>query len=98
MEEIISVIAPDMDFQTVSLLSTVAVVSIGAKVIGKAIPDDKKGALGFLRKAAKVVGLVLDNRKSSRPEKRYDDEYERNETARNVFERGRDGRFKAKGD
>lgn len=36
--------------------------SMALNVLGKAIPDDKTGALGLVRKAAKVGGLYISNR------------------------------------
>ncbi len=66
MEELIAAIAPNMDTQSVSLLSVGLAVSLGAKVIGKVIPDDKKGVLGVIRSAAKIIGLVVEDRKVSK--------------------------------
>jgi hypothetical protein len=42
--------------------STIALVVLGAQIVGRAIPDSKGGVLGFIRKLAKVIGLYTSNR------------------------------------
>jgi hypothetical protein len=41
--------------------STVALIMLGAQIIGRAIPDSATGVLGIIRKLAKVVGLYFKN-------------------------------------
>ena len=45
-----------------SVLSTLAVLSLLCRVIGKAIPDTQPGWLGVVRKLAKIGGLYTNNR------------------------------------
>lgn len=47
-----------------AVLVTIGTVAV-ANVIGRAIPDDARGVLGFVRKVAKVVGLYMSNRVTS---------------------------------
>ena len=49
-----------------TLMGGLALISIIARPIGKAIPDTAKGPLGILRKVAKVVGLYNHNRVTPR--------------------------------
>lgn len=44
------------------LFSTLAVLSIICRYIGKSIPDDKTGFLGVVRTVCKVIGLYVSNR------------------------------------
>lgn len=44
------------------LAGVLALVSLIARLIGKAIPDTATGVLALVRKLAKVVGLYVSNR------------------------------------
>lgn len=43
-------------------LMTLMLVSFVAQALGRAIPDDKTGIPGAIRKLAKVLGLYVDSR------------------------------------
>jgi hypothetical protein len=45
-----------------TLLAVLATTSLVARLVGKAIPDDKTGFVGFVRDACKVIGLYISNR------------------------------------
>lgn len=43
-------------------IMTWLVLSYLAQTVGRAIPNDQTGFLGFVRKLAKIVGLYVDNK------------------------------------
>ena len=47
------------------LAGVLALVSVIARLIGKAIPDDAQGVLSLIRKVAKTLGLYVQNRTTS---------------------------------
>jgi hypothetical protein len=62
---VVETIARALGLEGASLLATLAVISLVARLIGKRIPDDKTGWVGFVRDAAKIIGLYTSNRVTS---------------------------------
>lgn len=63
--ELVDPIAQLLGIEGASVLATLAVVSLVARLIGKAIPDDRTGWVGTLRTVCKIVGLYTSNRVTS---------------------------------
>lgn len=62
MDAIVTGLLSTIGLEGSALLGVLALVSLVARLIGKAIPDSATGALGIVRKVAKVVGLYVSNR------------------------------------
>lgn len=62
IENIIPPLAAALGVNPVTALAVMLVVGAIANLTGRLIPDDKKGILGLLRGAAKIVGLYSPNR------------------------------------
>lgn len=65
MDDPITIIAGALGATHEQVIVTSIVAVAASNVVGRLIPDDKKGALGFVRKLAKVVGLYASNRVAS---------------------------------
>lgn len=50
---------PDINGNEATLIAAIIFI---AQAVGKIIPDSATGVLGFIRKAAKVVGLYVTNK------------------------------------
>lgn len=50
-----------MEYVTPETAAALTVVYAVANYVGKAIPDSKRGFLGFVRKAAKLISLYTPN-------------------------------------
>ena len=61
LEHLIPDVAGALGVEPTTALLGVGVVMTGANILGKVIPDDKKGVLGVIRKVAKVVGAYVPN-------------------------------------
>lgn len=48
-----------------AILAKATLAILVANAVGRAIPDNKKGVLGAVRKLAKVLGLYIPNRVTS---------------------------------
>jgi apolipoprotein N-acyltransferase len=63
--ELVDPIAQLLGIEGASVLATMAVISLVARLIGKAIPDDRTGWVGILRTVCKIIGLYTPNRVTS---------------------------------
>lgn len=54
-----------LGLEPAEVFGVLAVVSLVCRLIGKAIPDDAGGLLGFIRTGCKVLGLYVSNRVTS---------------------------------
>lgn len=61
-------LASFLGLDQIALLAILSVFTLICRAVGKLIPDDKTGFLGFVRKACKVMGLYVQNRVVSEPE------------------------------
>lgn len=52
-----------MEILDPSLAGPLAIIALVAQLLGKLIPDQSGGVLGFIRSVAKMVGLYVENRK-----------------------------------
>lgn len=64
MDYILNYLAGVLGVDTPTFLLILGVVIAVSNLIGRLIPDDATGPLGFVRKVAKVLGLYLSNRVS----------------------------------
>lgn len=62
MDQLVDILLLRWGLDTAEVLALMAVLSLACRLIGKAIPDDKTGWLGAVRKITKVVGLYTSNR------------------------------------
>jgi hypothetical protein len=52
-----------MEFLDPSMAGPAAIIVLVAQLVGKLIPDEVGGVWGFVRSAAKLIGLYVQNRK-----------------------------------
>jgi hypothetical protein len=62
INQLVDSFASKLGLTGTSLIATFAILMFVCQAIGKAIPEDATGALGFLRKVCKVIGLYVTNR------------------------------------
>lgn len=62
MDQILNGIASELGLSATTVVLLMFIVSKGADLVGRLIPDDATGWKGFVRKAAKVVGVYVGNR------------------------------------
>lgn len=65
MDDVINVIAHLLGVEPAVLIGLLPLIVLVANLIGRSIPDDRNGFLGFIRKVAKVIGLYMSNRVSA---------------------------------
>jgi hypothetical protein len=65
MDNILDAIFAQLGLEGLTLFSTLALISLVCRLVGKAIPDDRTGVLGYVRVVCKVLGLYVSNRISS---------------------------------
>lgn len=63
--QVLTLIAAKLGLDVVTLVGLLPLIVLGSNIVGRLIPDDKTGVLGFVRKIAKVGGLYVSNRISS---------------------------------
>lgn len=62
MDQLFDAIVALLALDTPTLMGVFAFIAIVSQFIGRIIPDNKTGILGFIRKVAKVLGLYVSNR------------------------------------
>lgn len=62
MDGIIDGLLAMLGLEGSALIGALALISVVARFIGKAIPDSTTGILGIVRKVSKVIGLYVSNR------------------------------------
>ena len=63
--QLAAAVASALGLDVLTVVGFLPVIVIGLNVLGRAIPDDKTGVLGIVRKFAKIGGLYISNRVSS---------------------------------
>ena len=62
MDQLFDAIVALLNLDAATLMGVLAFVAIVAQFVGRVIPDNKTGILGFIRKVSKVLGLYVSNR------------------------------------
>lgn len=62
MEQLFNQVIDGLGLTPTTLLILLGVASVVFNIIGRLIPDDAEGFLGFVRKLSKVLGLYVSNR------------------------------------
>lgn len=65
MEHFFNYLLDSIGLESSALMGVLALFSLIMRFIGKSIPDDATGALGIIRKIAKILGLYVSNRLTS---------------------------------
>ena len=101
---IVQMLAAKFGVSPSEALAVLGTLMLGFRILGKVIPDDKRGVAGFIRKASKILGAYVENKKKSAPDVEdnslsFAEEYRLTleeqpvQTAQNFFARDANGRF-----